>query len=42
MDSNKGKCGTCGAVATVKEQDAFYSCAKCWLKANGKKEEQKK
>jgi len=34
MSDDQKKCGTCGAVAVVKEQDAFYLCAKCWLKTN--------
>jgi predicted RNA-binding Zn-ribbon protein involved in translation (DUF1610 family) len=42
MSDEEKKCGTCGAVATIKEQDAFYSCAECWLKVHSKKEKQKK
>jgi predicted RNA-binding Zn-ribbon protein involved in translation (DUF1610 family) len=34
MSDDQKKCGTCGAVAVVKERDAFYLCAKCWLKVN--------
>lgn len=31
-------CSHCGKDAVVKEQDVFYSCAECWIKANkGKK-----
>ena len=37
----KHGCGKCGADAVVVEQDVFYSCAKCWLKANASKGKKK-
>ena len=31
------KCDHCNKDAVVVEQDAFYSCADCWLKRNAHK-----
>jgi len=36
------KCNTCKEHAVIVEQGQFYSCAKCWLKINKSKKDEKK